>query len=242
MTWLLANLGLVGELLIDHLRQSLIAIVIGFLLSIPLGWLAWRYRLLRSWVLTITGLLYTIPSLALLILLPSVFGYRVASELNLVIALTIYAIAIMTRSVADGLDSVDESVRQAARAVGYAGFRQFWAVEFPLAGPVLLAGLRVTAVSTISLATVGILVGVTNLGYLFTNGLQRRILEEVFVGVVAVALLALIIDALLQLLGRALMPWQPRAQRTRGTNRAASRGSGRVPEQVAARESVEEVA
>ena len=207
MTWIIDNLGLIGSLTLVHLKQSLIAIALGFVLSIPLGWVAWRYRLLRGWVITVTGLLYTIPSLALLILLPTIFGYSAISELNLIIALTIYAIAIMVRSVADGLDSVDPAVRQAATAVGFGGGRRFWEVEFPLAGPVILAGLRVTAVSTISLATVGILVGVTNLGYLFTNGLQRRIIEEVFAGIVAVAVVALVIDLILVLLGRMLMPW-----------------------------------
>jgi osmoprotectant transport system permease protein len=207
MTWVLANIGMIAELALDHLRQSLIAIVVGFVLSIPLGWVAWRYRLLRGWVITVTGLLYTIPSLALLILLPTALGYRIPTEFNLVVGLTIYAIAILTRAVTDGLDSVDAGVRQAATAMGYGGFRRFWAVDLPLAGPVILAGLRVAAVSTISLATVGILVGVTNLGYLFTNGLQRRILEEVFAGVVAVVILALLVDLLLVLLGRLLMPW-----------------------------------
>lgn len=219
MSWTLDNLGLIVDLALVHLRQSAIAIVLGFLVSVPLGWVAWRYRLVRGWIITITGLLYTIPSLALLILLPSVVGYPVRSESNLIVGLTIYAVAIMVRSVADGLDSVDGSVRQAATAVGYGGFRRFLAVEFPLAGPVVLAGLRVTAVSTISLATVGILVGVTNLGYLFTNGLQRRIIEEVFAGMVAVVVIALLIDLLLVLAGRVLMPWS-RATTTRGRRRA----------------------
>jgi osmoprotectant transport system permease protein len=97
-------------------------------------------------------------------------------------------------------------------------------VDFPLAGPVLLAGLRVTASSTISLATVGILIGVDNLGYLFTNGLQRRILVEVFAGVVAVMVIALVIDLLLVLAGRLLMPWAPRR-----TGRVAF---GRIPLRV----------
>ncbi|UIN31685.1 ABC transporter permease [Microbacterium binotii] len=215
MSWVLANLGMIAELALDHLRQSLIAIVVGFVLSIPLGWVAWRYRLLRGWVITVTGLLYTIPSLALLILLPTALGYRIPTEFNLIVGLTIYAIAILTRAVTDGLDSVDAGIRQAATAMGYGGFRRFFAVDLPLAGPVILAGLRVAAVSTISLATVGILVGVTNLGYLFTNGLQRRILEEVFAGVVAVVILALLIDLLLVLLGRLLMPWSRTVRPTR---------------------------
>lgn len=207
MNWVVDNLGLIFELTLVHLRQSIIPIVLGFVLSLPLGWVAWRFRLVRGPIIVLTGLLYTIPSLALLILLPAALGYSAISESNLVIALTIYAIAILVRAVSDGLDSVDDDVRQAATATGFAAFRRFWSVEFPLAGPVILAGLRVTAVSTISLATVGILIGVTNLGYLFTNGLERRIIAEVFAGVIAVVVIALVIDLILLLLGRALMPW-----------------------------------
>lgn len=207
MDWTRENLGLIGALSLDHLRQSAIAIVAGFVLSLPLGWAAWRYRRLRSVLITATGLLYTIPSLALLLILPIIAGYPATSEANLVIALTIYAIAIMVRAVTDGLGSVDPAARQAAIAIGYGAGRRFWAVDLPLAGPVILSGLRVTAVSTISLATVGILVGVTNLGYLFTNGLQRRIVAEVVAGIVAVAIIALVVDLLLVAAGRLLMPW-----------------------------------
>jgi osmoprotectant transport system permease protein len=86
-------------------------------------------------------------------------------------------------------------------------------VEFPLAGPVILAGLRVTAVSTISLVSVGILIGVQSLGYLFTNGYQRRIIPEIAAGVVMVVVLALLVDLLLVIVGRVLMPWAPRRAR-----------------------------
>jgi osmoprotectant transport system permease protein len=218
VNWVVNNLDLIGELTLLHLWQSVIPIVLGFVLSIPLGWVAWRYRLVRSGIITITGLLYTIPSIALLVLLPSLFGYNVFSATNLIVALTIYAIALLVRSVADGLDSVDPGVRQASTAVGYGSFRRFWAVEFPLAGPVILSGLRVAAVSTVSLATVGILVGVTNLGYLFTNGYQREIIPEILAGVIAVLVIALVIDALLVLAGRLLMPWA-RTTRTRKVRR-----------------------
>ena len=222
MNWVGNNLDLIGELTLLHLRQSLIALLAGFVISIPLGWVAWRYRLVRSGVITITGLLYTIPSLALLILVPVVTGwYSIVSETNLVVALAIYAVAILVRAVADGLDSVDAGVRQASTALGYGSFRRFWAVEFPLAGPVVLAGLRVASASTIALATVGILVGIQNIGYLFTNGLQRRIIPEVFAGVIAVVVLALVIDLLLIVAGRLLMPW------TRGT-KTVSRISNRT--------------
>lgn len=222
MAWALDNLALVGALALDHLRQSVIAIVAGFLLSLPIGWAAWRYRRLRSILITVTGLLYTVPSLALLLILPLVAGFPATSEINLVIALTLYAIAIMVRAVTDGLDSVDPAVRQAAVAVGYGGAHRFWAVDLPLAGPVILAGLRVAAVSTISLATVGILVGVTNLGYLFTNGLQRGIVSEILVGLVAVAVIALVIDGLLLLARNALLPWERKSARSRASVGAAS--------------------
>jgi len=210
MSWVLQNLDLIGSLALEHLRQCLLPLVLGFLISIPLGWVAHRYRLPRGVILAIVGLLYTIPSLALFAILPTVFGVGFLSEANLVIALTIYAVAILARSVADALGSVDAEVRQAAVAIGYGPWRRFWGVEFPLAGPVVLAGLRVAAVSTIALATVGILIGVDNLGYLFTNGLQRRIIAEVLAGTLAVVVIALLVDALLVLAGRALMPWTRR--------------------------------
>jgi len=219
MSWVADNAGLIAALTLEHLRHSVLPIVWGLAVSLPLGWIAHRWRLVRSPLIVATGLLYTLPSLALLPLLPVVFGISALSELNLLLALTIYAVAILVRAVADGFDSVDPDVRRAAVAVGYGPARRFWGVELPLAGPVILAGVRVAAVSTIALATVGILIGVTNLGYLFTNGFQRRIVEEILAGVVAVALVALLVDLLLQLAGRALMPWT-RAH-TAGAGRAA---------------------
>ncbi len=208
MSWTTENLGLILELALAHVRLSAVPIVAGFVLAVPLGWLAWRFRLTRGLLLTLVGLLYTVPSLALFVILPPILGIGFLSEANVLIALTVYAVAIMARSVADALASVDSRVRQSATAVGYAGWSRFWTVELPLAGPVLLAGLRVVAVSTVSLVTVGILVGVQSLGYLFTNGFQRRIVEEIFAGVAMTVLVALAFDLVLVLLGRLLMPWR----------------------------------
>ena len=221
MTWIIDNLGLIVSLAAVHLQQSVIALVLGVVVSVPLGWIAWRYRLVRGPVIVLTGLLYTIPSLALLILLPALLGYSAISPTNLVVALTIYNVAILVRAVADGLDSVDADVRRAATAMGYGSGRRFWTVDLPLAGPVILAGVRVAAVSTIALATVGILVGVQNLGYLFTNGLDRRLIEEVFAGVLAVIVLALVVDLLLVLIGRLVMPWQRATRRRTQSGRPA---------------------
>lgn len=202
------------------MRQSVIAIALGFVIALPIGWAAWRYTILRGPVLTAIGLLYTIPSLGLFALLAAL-GVPYLSETNLIIALTIYGVAIMTRSVTDGLDSVDPATRSAAIAVGFGPWRRFWTVDLPLSGPVLLAGLRVTATSTIALATVGILIGVQNLGYLFTNGFQRRIVPEILAGVVAVVVIALLVDLLLVIAGRIAMPWMPRRTLTRRERSAA---------------------
>ena len=220
MTWVANNWDLIATLTVAHLRQSVLPIFLGLVIAIPLGWLAFRFRWSPGLILTTSGLMYTIPSLALFALLPPLLGISFLSTANLVIALTIYAVAIMVRSVADALASIDPNVRAAATAMGYGPWRRFWAVELPLAGPVILAGLRVAAVSTISLATVGILIGVENLGYLFTNGLQRRIVPEVLAGVVAVMVIALIIDLTLAATGRLLMPWAP-GRRTRRRGRRA---------------------
>src|SRR5690625_4058985 len=211
MNWVRANLDLIASLTAAHLRQCAVPIAVGAVLSIPLGWAAYRYRPTQSLILTTAGLLYTIPSLALFAILPPLLGLPFLSQVNLIIALTIYAVAIMTRFAADAFTSVAPSVRQAAHAIGYGPWQQFWRVELPLAGPVLIAGLRVTAVSTISLATVGVLIGVDNLGYLFTNGYQREILASVLAGVVATVVGALVVDGLIQLAARFLMPVNGRA-------------------------------
>jgi len=219
MNWLFNNLGLVWSLSLEHIALSIPPVIIGFVVAIPLGWLAHRYRLTRGILLTIVGLLYTIPSLALLVILPPLIGIRVVSSTNVVVALSIYAVALMVRSTTDALDSVDADIKQSATAVGYSSWRRFWAVEFPIAGPVLLAGLRVVAVSTVSLVTIAQLVGVRSLGYLFTNGLQRFIPVEIITGVVMTVVIALVFDRLLVLLGRVLMPWT----RTAATSRSAKR-------------------
>lgn len=224
MNWLSNNLDLVLELTVQHLRLAALPIVLGFIISVPLGFLAYRYRLTRGLLLTVAGLLYTIPSLAMFVVLPVVTGISALSETNVIVALTVYAVAIMSRSIAEALASVDPDVKQAATAIGYSSWRRFWAVEFPLAGPVMLAGLRVVAVSTISLVTVGILVGVQSLGYLFTNGYQRRITEEILTGVIAVMVVALLIDAVLALIGRSVMPWTRVTTKRRSTRAAAAAG------------------
>ncbi|TFD03581.1 ABC transporter permease [Cryobacterium sp. TMT1-66-1] len=211
MTWIWSNLDLIWDRTFDHLILSVPSIILSFLIALPFGWLAHRYRASRAVILTTVGLLYAIPSLPLFIVLPFIVGTSIRSPLNLIIALTLYGVALMVRVVADGLGSVDRDVQQSATAVGFSGWTSFWQVELPLAGPVLLAGLRVVAVSTVSLATVGAVIGAQSLGSLFTDGFQRGIQAEIIAGILATVLLALALDAVLVLIGRLLMPWTRRS-------------------------------
>jgi osmoprotectant transport system permease protein len=210
MAWVLNNLDQIWALILSHVLLCAIPMVVGFILSIPIGWLANRYRLARSILLSLGGILYTIPSLALFITLPIVLGTGILDPANVVVALSIYAVAIMVRSAADAFAAVPVEVKDSATAVGFSSLRRFFSIDLPLAGPVLLAGVRVVAVSTVSLVTVGSLIGVSTLGNLFLDGFQRSFQAEIITGIVAVMLVASIFDGLLVLLGRLAMPWNRR--------------------------------
>ncbi|SDR91785.1 osmoprotectant transport system permease protein [Paraoerskovia marina] len=207
MSWALDNLDLVWELTLDHVRLSVLPIVLSFVLAIPLGFWANRNRTARAIIVGAGSLLYTIPSLPLFVILPLIIGTRVLDETNLVVALIIYGLALMMRSATDAFASVDPLTLQAADAMGFSGFARFWRVDLPLAGPVLLAGIRVVSVSTIALVSVGVLIGSRNLGYLFQDGKQRGILAEVGTGIVASLLIALVFDIIIVLIGRLTLPW-----------------------------------
>ncbi|MDN4615210.1 ABC transporter permease subunit [Leifsonia sp. F6_8S_P_1B] len=222
MSWLWSNLDLVWGLTLTHVWLSALPIVIGFVLSLPIGWLANRYALSRPALLTIGGILYAIPSLPLFVAMPALIGTRILDPINVVVALSIYALALMVRTTADALASVEGDVLQSATAVGFSTWRRFWAVELPLAGPVLLAGLRVVSVSTVSLVSVGSLIGVSNLGTLFVEGLNRYFPFEVGVGIVAIMIVALVFDLVLVLLGRLLLPWSRTDRRTGRLKRSAA--------------------
>lgn len=207
MEWVLNNQALIVALTLDHMRIAIIPIIAGFVISVPLGWLSVRFPGPGKVVLAAVGVLYTIPSLALFMVLPPIIGISVLSEANVIIALSIYAVAIMARTAADAFSSIEPSTLRAATAVGFAEWGRFVSVELPLAAPVLLAGIRVVAVSTVSLVTVGALVGVQSLGYFFTDGFQRRIVPEIVTGLVMTVVVAVILDQLLLVAGKAVMPW-----------------------------------
>ena len=208
--WIGSNLGLIGGRILEHLALTAPPIVIGLLLSIPLGYAASRSTVARSVLLSVGGILYTIPSIALLVLVPVTLGVAILDPLNLVFALSIYAVAIMVRSAADAFASVPRDVMTSATSTGYSRWQRFFGVELPLAIPVLLAGIRVVSVSTVSLASVGALIGIDQLGSFFTDAFQRSFLTEAIVGIVAILLLAALYDVLLARIGHALTPWTHR--------------------------------
>ncbi|WP_395638193.1 ABC transporter permease [Pseudolysinimonas sp.] len=212
MAWLWNNLDLVLGLTLDHIRLSAIPILLGFAASLPLGWAATRVRWLRGILLTVFNVVYTIPALALFVVLPGLLGTKVLDEINVLVAMTLYATAMMLRGTLDAFGSVSPDVLQSATAQGYSSTSRFWTVQLPLAGPVLLANLRVVSVSTVSLLSVAALVGSGGLGRLFTAGYARSFIDEIVVGIVFIMLLALAFDALLVLAGRVLLPWSARAK------------------------------
>ena len=207
MTWVLGNLELIGSLTLEHLAFALPPVLLGLLLAIPLGWLANRTRTGRTIVVNLAGLLYTVPSLALFVILPAILGTGILNPINVIVALTVYTVALLVRTVADALSAVPGMVVDSATAMGYRPVRRFLSVELPLSVPVVLAGVRVAAVSSISLVTVGSVIGFGGLGKMFTDGFQRDIPAEIITGIVLVLVIALVVDGLLLLAGRALTPW-----------------------------------
>lgn len=208
--WLWRESGRIAELFLWHLGLSVVPVLIGLILAVPLGWIAQRVGLFRATLLGAAGLLYTIPSLALFVLLPLVLGTKILDPLNVVVALTIYALALLIRTVSDGLGSISPEVLQAADAIGYRRVPRLFLVELPLAIPVIAAGLRVAIVSNVSVVSVAALVGTPQLGLLFTQGLQLRFLTPIMAGVVLCVILAAILDGLVLVIAHRLTPWQAR--------------------------------
>lgn len=188
-----------------HLRVTLLALVIGAAVAFGLGLLGYRFRRSYPVILSVTNVLYTVPSLAFFVLLGAVFGFL--SNTNIVVALAVYALAILVRNLVEGLRSVPDHVKDAALAVGYSPTRRLFAIELPLALPAVVAGLRVAAVSTISLVTVGGAIGRGGLGFLFFDGQRKANNHEIWAGLVATIVLAVVLDALLVLAGRLATPW-----------------------------------
>lgn len=206
--WLERNASEITSWTLAHLLLAGVPTLIGLALSIPLGALANRHRWTYSPTVTIAGLLYTIPSIALFVLLPGVIGTSILDPINVIIALSLYTVALMVRSVADALASVPDDVRQAAIAMGYRPLRRLLTVELPISVPVIGAGLRVAAMSNVSLVAVAALIGVPQLGQLFTKGLQMDFYTPIIAGIVLCVMIAVVFDALILAAVRVTTPWR----------------------------------
>jgi osmoprotectant transport system permease protein len=205
--WIAENAGLIGTALGQHLVLALVPVLAAFVLSIPIGYLVFRTRSAANGILAFFGAIYSIPSLALFVVLPLALGTKILNPLNVVVALTIYTTALLARSVVDGLRDVPADVKQSADAMGYGAVRRFFGVDLPLAMPVIFAGLRVATVSNIALTSISVLIGTPSLGTLFDQGFNQGFLTPVWVGLILSIAVALVADLIILIIQRGTLPW-----------------------------------
>lgn len=203
--WLSSNSGRIVSLLFQHVELTAIAVAVGLAISLPLGTLAWRLRPLRLPLLTTAGILYVVPSVALLALVAPLTGFF--STTTAEVALVSYTLLILMRNVVAGLGSVPADAHEAARGMGYTGLQELMRVQLPLALPSVLAGLRVATVTTVGLVNITAFIGQGGLGQLIIQGFQQYFTTPITVGLVLSVALAGVADALLVGLERATLPW-----------------------------------
>jgi osmoprotectant transport system permease protein len=203
--WVFGHLGMLAQRIGEHLLVTVIAVVVGFVISFGLALAVRRYPLLYGPILGISGVLYAIPSIALFVLFIPITGL---SLLTAEIALVSYTLVILVRNIVTGLREVPAEVIEAARGMGYADGQRLWRVELPIALPIIIAGVRIATVTTIGLVTIATLIGMGGLGYLIVNiGIVRRFPTATITGVVIVVLISTIADLGLQAVQRRLTPW-----------------------------------
>jgi osmoprotectant transport system permease protein len=208
--WLLRESANIANLFWWHLGLSVTPVVAALVLALPLGWVAHRSGAFKSVILGTAGLLYTIPSLALFVLLPVVLRTKILDPMNVMVALTVYSLALLVRTVCDGLDAIPADTLQAATAMGYRAVPRFFHVELPIAVPVIASGLRVALVSNVSVVSVAALIGTPQLGLLFTQGLQLRFVTPLIAGIILCLLLAMVLDGIVIFANRWMTPWKPK--------------------------------
>lgn len=207
MNWAWDNRRMIVEQFAEHVFLAFLPVLLGLLIAIPLGLALARARVPRATVLGLLGLLHAIPALAFFAVLPGLLGRRLDDRLNVLVALTLLALAALARAVADAVAAVPQPVRTAAEALGLGTLGRALRVDLPVAMPGIVAGLRTVAVSSVSLVTVAALVGVGGLGQLLTEGFTTRFETEVLVGAALVVALALGADVFLVRVHRAFLPW-----------------------------------
>ena len=207
MHYLVTHLPAAWMLTVIHLRLSLVPVLAGLAIALPWGVLAWRRALLRRLTTVTASVVFTIPSLALFVVLPLLIPTRILDEANVIVALTLYTTALMVRVVLEALDAVPQQVRDAASAIGYRPITRLLKVELPLSIPVLIAGLRVVVVTNISMVSVGAVIGIGGLGTWFTEGYQANKSDQIVAGIIAILMLAFVVDMLILLAGQLATPW-----------------------------------
>jgi osmoprotectant transport system permease protein len=207
MHYLINHLPTAWALTVIHLRLSLVPVLAGLAIALPWGVLAWRTTALRRLTTVAASAVFTIPSLALFVVLPLLIPTRILDEANVIVALTLYTTALLVRGVFEALDAVPLQVRDAASAVGYPPITRLLKVELPVSIPVLVAGLRVVVVTNISMVSVGAVIGIGGLGTWFTEGYQANKSDQIVAGILAIFVLAVIIDVALMFAGWIATPW-----------------------------------
>ncbi|MGK5627267.1 ABC transporter permease [Streptomyces sp. URMC 123] len=190
---------------LQHLQLTVVSVALGLAVAAPLAVLAWRRRWAAGPVLGLTTVVYTIPSLALFSLLLPLYGLSAAV---VVAGLALYSLTLLVRNILAGLRAVPDDAREAARGMGYGSLRMLLGVELPLALPAVMAGLRIATVSTVSLATVGAIVGYGGLGNLIYSGMNTYFKAEVLTASALCVAIAIAADLLLLGVQRLLSPWQ----------------------------------
>ena len=195
MSYITKNPGIVWNLLLEHLQMTSFALLIAVLVALPLSLLISRYRWLSVPVLGTLGTLYTVPSLALIILLVPVFGLNSNS---VVVAIAIYAQVILVRNITVGLQLIEPALLEAARGMGMNAWQRWVRVQVPLILPIFLAGWRLAAIVGIAIATIGAKFGAGGLGVLLFDGIaQAGRYDKIWAGAIAVAILAFVINGAL---------------------------------------------
>jgi osmoprotectant transport system permease protein len=202
--WVGDHLGDIRAATIEHIRLTVIAVAVGFVISLGLAAVSLRVRRLYAPLAWATGLLYTIPSIALFTVLVQYWGL---STITAEVALVSYTLLILLRNIVAGVDSVPAPVKEAADGMGFTPWRRFVSVDLRLATPAIIAGLRIATVTTVGLVTVTALVGFGGLGSFIDDGLDRTFSTPIVVGAAGSIVLAVAFDALLALVGRVLTPW-----------------------------------
>lgn len=203
--WARENIDRYGTPTVQHLELVAISVLIGFAIAFALALLAHRVGWLRAPLLAVTGILYTIPSLAFFFLLLPVSGI---GRDTAIIALAVYTLQIIYRNTMLGLNNVPSAVKEAARGMGYTDRQILWRIELPLAIPEIVAGLRIAVVSTVAIATLAVFISAGGLGTQILNGSNLTFPTSVFIVLAIVVLMALLFDVILLAAQRALTPWR----------------------------------